>query len=213
MTDEYLLSILRGKPGDKSTCIVSRAFARAAADRIESLRAQNATLLEVLFEVARLWPSVKDAPADVVLARCEAISASVATVLYQIHEETAGRTESADSGSSPPPTTSSVAGITAVTGGERPASQFTREWIQCSERVPDDGQQVLVFWRGAPGTDTYGVARFEAGDPNAEDELYRRADDRWSEPESGEHWGTPTHWMPLPEPPVEPVAEGEDIAK
>lgn len=80
-----------------------------------------ARLLEVLVEVARLWPRVKDAPADVVLARCEAISASVATVLYQIHEETADRTESADSGSSPPPTTSSVAGITAVTGGERPA--------------------------------------------------------------------------------------------
>jgi hypothetical protein len=37
MTDDYLLSILRGEPGDKSTLIVSRGFAHAAADRIEGL--------------------------------------------------------------------------------------------------------------------------------------------------------------------------------
>lgn len=35
---------------------------------------------------------------------------------HGIHEETAGRTGSADPASSPPPTTSNVAGITAVTG-------------------------------------------------------------------------------------------------
>lgn len=38
VTEEYLLLILRGEPGDKSTLIVSRAFAHAAADRIEALR-------------------------------------------------------------------------------------------------------------------------------------------------------------------------------
>ncbi|HYE39171.1 MAG TPA: DUF551 domain-containing protein [Ramlibacter sp.] len=73
-------------------------------------------------------------------------------------------------------------------------------WHSVKDELPQGANLVLVFWRGAPGTDTFGVARYTPGDPSASDSD-PLGHDRWIDIETGEPWGTPTHWMPLPEPP------------
>lgn len=60
-----------------------------------------------------------------------------------------------------------------------------QEWIPCSERLPDDGQWVLVWgkWQENP------IMMFRENDAWIDDQF--------------EFYDTVTHWMPLPEPPKE----------
>ena len=75
--------------------------------------------------------------------------------------------------------------------GEVDRLRAERQWIPVSERLPDDGQQVLIAQRL----------------PGWTDEMPTRTQSSWYEHEEfcGEGDDIPhqcvTHWMPMPEPP------------
>lgn len=74
------------------------------------------------------------------------------------------------------------------------------EWISVDERLPDENERVICY-----GTSEYGDQSNKFVAPG-----YRwvcRDENRWSTLEwdgvGGNEWfGTVTHWMPLPEPPI-----------
>lgn len=62
-----------------------------------------------------------------------------------------------------------------------------RRWIPVSERLPEEDKRVVLYSHGVMAV---GWGRYEL------DIWYWECwDDKWSS------WDTPTHWMPLPEPP------------
>lgn len=70
------------------------------------------------------------------------------------------------------------------------AEQEGREWIACSERMPIDRQEVLVW---CDGSESSGVGH------------YSREMNRWFTPEpQAVSSDCITFWMPLPQPPEEP---------
>ncbi len=58
------------------------------------------------------------------------------------------------------------------------------EWMKCDEWMPEDGQRVLAYLGESVGIVTFYASRY--GSYYADDESYEM---------------TPTHWMPMPEPP------------
>ena len=63
-------------------------------------------------------------------------------------------------------------------------------WISVKDRLPEDFQKVLVFWK-------------EHGEPMVDTAFWQKDAKRFD----GEHWvrmeDKVTHWMPIPEPPQE----------
>lgn len=71
-----------------------------------------------------------------------------------------------------------------------PAARVRPKWIPVGERLPEDYQKVLVFWR-------------EHGEPMIDTAFWQLDAKRFD----GQHWvrmeDKVTHWLPLPEPPAE----------
>lgn len=66
------------------------------------------------------------------------------------------------------------------------------DWIKCSERMPEVGQEVIIFIHGAVESGAYFSGEFIRGKPVFEyknDEYFTLVD--------------VTHWQPLPPPPEE----------
>lgn len=78
-------------------------------------------------------------------------------------------------------------------------------WVTCSERMPDVGEQVLVWLAESPGQGCSHLS-FDCWDEQHESPV------SWSSAtipvglgwDSGTDWYGITHWMPLPEPPTAP---------
>ena len=64
-------------------------------------------------------------------------------------------------------------------------------WIPVTERLPEDGERVLVFGGVTMYVAYYGRNRYGG--------------ESWHKLNSKSHYCSPTHWMPLPEPPKEEV--------
>ena len=66
-----------------------------------------------------------------------------------------------------------------------------RRWIPVSERLPEEDVRVLLYSHGVTAVTAVGwIRKFE---PDISE--WECWDDKWSS------WDTPTHWMPLPNPP------------
>ena len=72
------------------------------------------------------------------------------------------------------------------------------KWIKCSERMPDTEVAVLGYWAQpgiCEGTEDRGF-RFDV--------VFHSLDGCWYSPEDTDSdYVEPTHWKPLPTPPVE----------
>lgn len=68
-----------------------------------------------------------------------------------------------------------------------------RDWIPVTERLPEEGQEVLVA-SPCPNSDTPNIDISSWGDEGTQEPVWREAD-------CGRIW--PTHWMPLPAPPTD----------
>ena len=73
-------------------------------------------------------------------------------------------------------------------------------WVNASKRMPEDGQIVLVTVSGKPQSNITLEYAYELAEWSIEEGWILN---RWPE------WagGKVTHWLPLPEPPVEEVKE------
>lgn len=67
-------------------------------------------------------------------------------------------------------------------------------WIRVEERMPGDGEHVLVAGKGWQGTDFVVAAYY-----SEEKEGWWEANTHWVDASDGQV--RPTHWMPLPPPP------------
>jgi hypothetical protein len=65
-----------------------------------------------------------------------------------------------------------------------------RRWIPVSERLPEEGQPVLGCWR---------LSQWKDEMPSMVTSMWYEAGGFFDDNENRER--TPTHWMPLPEPP------------
>ena len=96
--------------------------------------------------------------------------------------------------------------------GDRPG------WISVDERLPEDGDIVLVYWYNVHccERDNFSVMRFRKGRTSEELKQadFFRSCDQWGNNKRPYDWSDPhgplslfgqdvTHWMPLPEPPKE----------
>lgn len=73
------------------------------------------------------------------------------------------------------------------------------------ETAPKDGASVLLLFEDGEMSVAYYDAYYEQGNSGYDGRSDYAGISAWIEPCSGEqiylHYGTPTHWMPLPEPP------------
>jgi hypothetical protein len=77
-----------------------------------------------------------------------------------------------------------------------PLYRSTR-WIAVSERMPDDETELLVAWAGTDQTVSYAVFRHVDG---SGEQVWQDA--------CGYDLKQPSHWMPLPAPPLSPPPPG-----